>query len=325
MTSAARTGPVLVVAEELDAAADMVVDHLNRLGAPVVRFDAAAFPQHLTLTAGHGPDGWSGVLDDGARRGRLEEVRAVYWRRPGRSAIAGQVPDPYRAWARDQADCALLNVLAALPVRWINNPHSDRYAAHKPQQLGVATGCGLTVPRTLITNDPQAARRFAAEIGGPIICKPILGGRLEDPGERRRMVPTHPVDPETLDGSVQLTAHMFQERIPKAYEVRLTVVANRKFAATIHAASEQAGQDWRTDYPHLTYSTTTVPRAISDAVDTYMLRYGLVYGAFDFAVSPQGRWVFFECNPSGTWGWVEQRTRLPIAAAHAGYLTGDDR
>jgi ATP-grasp ribosomal peptide maturase len=323
MMPAARTGPVLVVAEELDATADMVVDQLNHLGTPVLRFDAAVFPQHLTLTAGHSPDGWSGVLDDGTRCGRLEEVRAVYWRRPGRSTIAGQVPDPYRTWARDQADCALLNVLSALPVRWINNPHTDRAAAHKPQQLGIAAACGLTVPRTVITNDPEAARKFAAEVGAPIVCKPVLGGRLEDQGERGRMVPTHPVDTDTVDESVRLTGHLFQERIPKAYEVRLTVVADSMFAATIHAGSTQAGQDWRTDYPNLTYSTTALPDDVEAGVRAFLDLYGLTYGAFDFAVTPAGDWVFFECNPAGTWGWVEQRTGLPIAAAHARYLTGD--
>jgi hypothetical protein len=47
-----------------------------------------------------------------------------------------------------------------------------------------------------------------------------------------------------------------------------------------------------------------------------------VFGAFDFAVTPEGEWVFFENNPAGTWGWVENRTGLPIAAAHADHLAG---
>jgi hypothetical protein len=47
-------GPVLVVAENLGPAADMVVAELKQRRVPVVRFDAADFPQQLTLTAGPG-------------------------------------------------------------------------------------------------------------------------------------------------------------------------------------------------------------------------------------------------------------------------------
>jgi protein-L-isoaspartate(D-aspartate) O-methyltransferase len=46
--------PVLVVAEQLDASADMVVDELNARGIPVMRFDSAAFPQALILAVSHG-------------------------------------------------------------------------------------------------------------------------------------------------------------------------------------------------------------------------------------------------------------------------------
>lgn len=314
-------GPVLVVAETLDAAADMVVAELNQRSAPVVRFDVADFPQQLTLTAAY-DSGWSGVLEHAGRSVRLDTIRSIYWSRPGRPAVDETIPDAYRSWARDQADAALLNVLAALPVRWLNNPHVDRPASHKPQQLAVATRCDLTVPRTLVTNDPVAARKWASEIGGPIVVKPVLGGRLNDPAGRRRMVPCHEVDPDTIDDTVRLTAHLFQERIPKDFEVRLTVVGRQLFAATIHTSSVQAGQDWRTDYPNLSYGTCSVPEDVAQGVLDYCTWYGLNFAAMDFALTPQGRWVFFECNPAGTWAWVEQRTGLPIAAAHATYLMG---
>lgn len=319
MTTAAR--PVLVVAERLDAAADMVVDQLNQRGVPVARFDAADFPQSVTLTGQLGASGaWHGVLTDGHRSVRLSDVRAVYYRRPGRPVIAHTVPEPYRQWARDQADCALLNVLSALPVRWINNPHSDRLAAHKPQQMVVAVKAGLRVPRSLITNDPEAARTFAAELDGPVICKPVLGGRLDVGGDRQLMVATHAVEPADFDDSIRLTAHYFQERIPKEYEVRLVAVAGKLFAGTLRGLSERACTDWRTDYGAIEYGTTTVPESVATSVRRFLRFYGIAFGSFDFAVTPAGEWVFFENNPSGTWSWVENRTGLPIAAAHAEYL-----
>ncbi|MEV7401021.1 ATP-grasp ribosomal peptide maturase [Streptomyces sp. NPDC091267] len=320
--SAAR--PVLVVAERLDAAADMVVDQLNQRGVDVIRFDSADFPQHVTLAAGHKQTaaGWAGVLSDEHRSVRLEDVRAVYYRRPGRPVMAGTMTEPYTTWARNQADAAMLNLLSALPVRWINNPHHDRIAAHKPQQLVAATRAGLRVPRSIITNDPDAARAFAKAVDGPLICKPVLGGRLNTGADRQLMVATHRVDPADFDDSIRLTAHYFQEDIPKKYEVRLVVVDGNLFAGTIVGTTEKARTDWRTDYENLEYDTTAVPDRVASAVRRFMASYGIAFGSFDFAVTPDDEWVFFENNPAGTWSWVENRTGLPIAAAHADYLQG---
>lgn len=322
MNGAAR--PVLVVSEQVDAATDMVVDELNMRDIPVIRLDAERFPQHLTLAAEHGADstGWRGTLDDGRRPVRLEDVRAVYYRRPGRSHIADSVEEPYRLWARDQADAAFLNILSALPARWMNNPHADRYAAHKPIQVPTAARCGLSVPRSLITNDPLVARDFVRRLPGPAICKPVLSGRLPGMDGRRRMVPTHRVEAGDLDESVRLTAHYFQEEIEKDHEVRLTVVGGQMFGCVIRGTSDAARTDWRTDYEGLEYATTAVPAEVAAGVTSFMAGFGLVYGAFDFAVTPSGEWVFFECNPTGTWAWVENRTGLPIAAAHADHLGG---
>ncbi|WP_327369191.1 ATP-grasp ribosomal peptide maturase [Streptomyces sp. NBC_01217] len=316
--------PVLVVAEQLDASADMVVDQLNQRDVPVMRFDSADFPQKVSVTARHDPavTGWEGTLDDGHRSVRLEDVRSVYYRRPGRPVIADTVNEPYATWAQNQADAAMLNLLSALPVRWINNPHSDRIAVHKPQQLVAATRAGLRVPHSIITNDPEAARAFAEQLNAPLICKPVLGGRLNTGEGRELMVATHRIDAADFDDSIRLTAHYIQKAIPKQYEVRLVVVDGNMFAGTLVGTSVKARTDWRTDYESIEYGTTAVPEGVATAVRRFMTSYGIVFGSFDFAVTPEDEWVFFENNPAGTWSWVENRTGLPIAAAHADYLQG---
>ena len=43
--------------------------------------------------------------------------------------------------------------------------------------------------------------------------------------------------------------------------------------------------------------------------------FGLIYGAFDCIVTPEGRHVFLEVNPAGQYLWVEAATKLPITAA----------
>lgn len=320
MTRRLSGGPVLVVTKELDPAADLVVDELTIRDVPVMRFDMGNFPSVVSLSAEHADAPWAGILADEHRSVRLEEVRAVYYRRPRLPDVSEELHEPHRTWANEQALAGLLGTLYALPVPWVNRPDVDGIASHKPGQLPVAVAHGLRTPRSLITTDPQAVRKFCQHVDGPVICKPLMGGPLEYPDGRRTGVPTTVIDPDTIDDSVTLTAHLFQERIPKTHEVRLTVVGTDMFAAEIHAGTEVARVDWRSDYDALTYDVCDVPDDVRAGVLGWLEHFGLAFGAFDFAVTPSGDWVMFECNPSGEWSWIENRTGLPIAAHLADLL-----
>lgn len=311
---------VLVVATELNPTVDRVMLEVNERNVRVMRFDLAAFPQRLALRGHHGHR-WSGTLQDEHRTARLEEVRAVYFGRPDRPVADERIEEPYQTWARNEATAGIMGILYALPVTWINRPNLDAMASEKPAQLTAAAACGLRVPRSVVTNDPRFARDFAFSVNGPVVCKPLHGGPLHHPDGRRHGVPTHLVEPADIDDSVRLTAHLFQEWIEKDHEIRLTIVGDQMFAATIHARSKAAHVDWRTDYDALEYGVTDVPDDVRHGVLGWMKHHGLNFGAFDFAVTPGGDWVFFECNPCGAWAFIEKATGLPIASAIADLLT----
>ncbi|MGW0391121.1 ATP-grasp ribosomal peptide maturase [Streptomyces sp. NPDC003042] len=301
-------GTVLVLTSRLDPTADLVVEHLNRRNIAVFRCDTAEFPVELTLSATLGA-GWGGVLDNGHRQLDLSGVRSVYFRRPEEFRLPDGLSEAGRRFAAAQSRAGFVGVAVALPCLWINHPARDLDANHKPWQLAVAQRLGLNPPRTIITNDPQAAREFAADLGAPIITK-SLGSAVD----------TVVIDPADLDDSVRLCAHLFQEWIDKAHEVRLTVVGNRFFPVEIHAGSDAARIDWRTDYKNLTYKPTTIPGPFRERVTAFMRQFGLVFGAFDFIVTPVGEWRFLEVNPNGQWSWIEQQTGVPISRAIADLL-----
>ena len=113
----------------------------------------------------------------------------------------------------------------------------------KPLQLNLAAACGLTVPRTLLTNDATSARKFSEQLIGPMIYKPLSAPSVHVSGELKLVYATE-VDGATLDADdTRLTAHLFQEWVPKRYDVRLTVVGNQFFAVAIHADSAAARRD----------------------------------------------------------------------------------
>jgi hypothetical protein len=51
-----------------------------------------------------------------------------------------------------------------------------------------------------------------------------------------------------------------------------------------------------------------------------MVDLGLVYGAFDFVIGPDGTWIFLEVNPGGQFRFVEYRAGVPLTAALADLL-----
>ena len=67
----------------------------------------------------------------------------------------------------------------------------------------------------------------------------------------------------------------------------------------------------RNTWPH-----ELTPEATSK-LTALMERLGLVYGAIDLRLTPEGRYVFLEINPVGQFLYIEQATGQPIAAALA--------
>ncbi|WP_406279456.1 hypothetical protein [Embleya sp. NBC_00896] len=127
-----------------------------------------------------------------------------------------------------------------------------------------------------------------------------------------------PVTASELTDAVRTCPHLFQERVDKVADVRVTVVGERTFAARITAPTDVL--DWRADYAHLNYDVVECPPEVTTGMQHMLRQFGLSFGAFDFAVTSAGEWWFLELNPNGEWAWVEDRTELPIASALADVL-----
>jgi ATP-grasp ribosomal peptide maturase len=312
---------VLIVTQPFDATADYVVAELHERGVPVFRCNPGDFPRRLTLAARLG-EGWTGSLHLPEREVSLADIGCAWYRRPTGFEFSEELSGEERRWSNAEARLGLGGVLGAVP-RWLNHPCDIARAEYKPLQLQNARAVGLTVPDTLITNDPDTARRFAKE-HEQVIYKPLSAVTVSE-NDQHRIVYANRVSADDITDSVNVTAHLFQAWVDKAYEVRLTVVDDDFFAVRIDAESPAAAIDWRTDYDHLRYSLIDVPdeirHGVSGLLDMLMLR----FAALDFVVTPSGEWVFLEANPNGQWAWLQDATGAPIAAAIADALTKGPR
>ncbi|MBA8944052.1 ATP-grasp ribosomal peptide maturase [Streptomyces calvus] len=311
---------VLVVTEANDVTADMVIARLNRLGARVVRFNPADMGTGLTVAARFGtcPAPETGQLRTSSRAVRLEEIRAVYWRRPVWPAFAS-LPDADARFAAAQVRYGLGGTLYSLRgCLWVNHPLKNAAADYKPAQLALARRVGLKVPPTLVTNDPEEARRFIRE-HGQVIHKTLRW----TPYERNGVALTswaEPVGVEDLDDTVRVVPHLFQAQVDKTADLRVLVVGRRVF--TVRIDSDLL--DWRQDYRALTYRVVDLPGRLEKQLLAFLDHFGLVSGSFDLALDRDGNPNWLELNPNGQWGWLEEKTGLGMSAALADLLiTGE--
>ena len=311
---------VLVITALEDVTADWVVDALNRRDVPVMRLDPADLGPELHFGARIGGTArqWGGRLRTSSRELELGQVAAVYYRRPSPWHRHFQhLPRQARDFATAEARHGLGGLLSNLPgVRYVNHPGAEARADYKPGQLQTASWLGLNIPPTLITNDLDQARKFAAD-HGPVIYKTFRGLPADQDGHAGAIW-TQRVDPETFDDSLQITAHMFQAEIPKTADVRVTVVGRRVFAQRITSPTGEL--DWRnSDWDALEHAPVDVPEPITAALHAYLIAFSLTFGCFDFALTGPGdapeHWTFIECNPNGQWGWLPDSEKITEAFA----------
>ena len=325
--SSGHRDKVLILAQRDDKHADAVATHLFANGTGVFRFDIESYPASgtLSLRLGDRP----GEPERGALRADigalpLQDVRSV-WLRPDLSEVFGLDPPgtPIAAFIRRESQSAFDGLAALLDTAfWVNRPAGLHAAASKVAQLKVAGELGLVIPRTLVTNDPDLAREFVRECGGDVVVKAFRGmiGPQDDPS----LVFTSRLLPERL-AQLHLVRNapcVFQERVPNASDLRVTVIGRRLFPVEIgFRPDHEQDADWRkVERDDTAYRAVELPDDVHAGCVRLMDHFGLACASIDLIRRPDGQHVFLEVNPQVNWLWLEVRTGLPIARAMADLL-----
>lgn len=311
---------ILAVSHPEDPHAERVLEVLAGGGHDARLLDLSQLGAggHLTFDYTVGCRPLLSVSPPGVDGEDLAQATAVWWRRP-RSADVSTIGDQAaRVFATNEWNEAVGGLWLLLDqARWMNDPANDERAARKAHQLRVAVECGLRIPRTLITSDPDQARRFVAAEGlGRTVFKTF--SCTHEVWRETRIVRED--DLEVLD-AVRLAPVIFQEYVPPGVDVRLTVVGDRMFAAAIDAGGTDYPVDFRMSLGQARVEPVEPPPAVAEGLRRMMSRLGLVYGAVDFRRAPDGTWVFFEVNTAGEFLFIEERTGQPITQAVADWLS----
>jgi len=304
----------------------------DRWGVEPLLFDPVRFPAGCGLSAEYAPGGELVCAGDGREWqdiGAIWQGVVVGGERGGDGGL-GALDDATRRTCIAASEMALLGVLDSLEVFQLDPHASAARAGSKPFQLRIAPAVGLEIPRTLIGNDPDAVRAFARRCGG-LVTKMLVQPAASDAEAGQASVFTAEVseaDLADLDG-LRLCPMIFQERIEKAADVRVTVVGRQVLAAALEsrAGPDPGGEgdiDWRRAWhgrgERPGWAPCELPADVAAALVRMLDHLGLNIGACDLVRTPEGRHVFLELNPFGSFCFLGPACADPIAAAIADVL-----
>ncbi|WNG55560.1 MvdD family ATP-grasp ribosomal peptide maturase [Archangium gephyra] len=317
---------ILIVTHSKDNDAPHAVRRaLEARGERVYRFDSDLFPTRLQLSL---DEAGAGRLSGPDGEMVLSEISSIWYRRNATGAgIPKDLDEQLRKPSVEESRRLVFGMMTALGVFQLDALDVVRRAEHKPLQLKLARALGMEVPRTLMTNDPEAVRAFAASCPDGVVTKMMSSFAVYDEQGREQVVFTTPLESRELEDleGLDLCPMTFQERLTKQVELRVTVVGERVMAAAIDSqALPNAREDWRREGAALidAWKPYTLPEGLQARIVRLMDALGLNYGAFDFIVTPEGRHVFLEVNPAGEFMWLMRNPGLPIDEALADVLSG---
>lgn len=315
---------VLTASTLADAGVERVCEALRASGRRVVEVDSARFPLETQVSV----DLDRAVLHDGEAV-ELDRVSAVWHRHTDVAGALGEALDPtWRDAVVRQSELALAVLAADLPCLHVDHPDRTEAVPGSPGILRLGRAAGLDVPRTLVSNHPGRVRDFVRGCEGGAVRKLLHSSSIiihTEAGDVRGS--TEAVSPDDLadDSSIAACPMVWQERVPKLRELRVTAVGRRLFVASIDPrASAQGAVDWRQD-PALVraFEVDVLPPAVEAAVHRLLDRLRLNFATLDIIRTPEGRYVLLEVNTLSFFAFVEDATGLPISAELARLLAGE--
>jgi len=289
----------------------------------MVIFDPRDIAHNKTLSYVY-TGGKQQVLYDGI----ILDPKSIWFRKP-RTVDADMLDiDPqfhdYALGSLQQHTMALLTAFD--DALWVSDFYALRRASDKPHQIGLAQKLGFAVPDTLFTSDATEAKAFIGNYETTILKPVVPFFETSGEGLKKSLFSTKVSSKKLPDLSgLHQTPVIFQQAIDAAYDVRVSVVGDKVFAArVVYKGDDNSGvRDWRLGHYEGELSIVPddkFPKDIEQKCVEHVSRLGLNFGAIDLVVDKKGIYWFLENNPNGQWAFVEKETGQPIGKALAEML-----
>jgi glutathione synthase/RimK-type ligase-like ATP-grasp enzyme len=302
---------ILIITHPNDFHAFAVREALGRKGADFRFLYTTDFPtlQLGAIWTGSGGTQWQLRGLDLDFRG---EPPATVWLRRAAPPVLPANLDPADRQFASRECVAFLNCLidqAGSDAFWVNPIQAATRANLKTRQLRLAARSGLSIPETLCTNDPGAIRDFLRSHGGEALYKAFYPASWQTEDGVAVLFSSAVQEADLPEPALlQAVPGIFQAVVPKAYELRITIMGQRIFAVKLHSQETPgAGLDWRAASELVPLEEVELPEPVSRACLRIMEELGLTFGCFDMIVTPSQEYVFLEVNEMGAFLWIERQ------------------
>jgi glutathione synthase/RimK-type ligase-like ATP-grasp enzyme len=312
---------ILIISNKQDVTTDLVVRRLQQKSIPYLRMNTETFPLDISCSVKVGSTGDYSEIITPKLSIRSNQLKSIWYRRPVAPDFDSvNMSENEKEFAKRECVTFLSNLWTSMSdVKWVNDFYSSLRAEQKTLQLQTASECGLKIPETLVSNNPDEINRFIDINGGKVIAKPISHGSIGKNEEAAIFANSFDefkgkIAPE----EIRVSPFIIQKSIEKVNDIRLTVFGQTVFAykITTSDSSKSIMMDWRKHEPQeLTYLRCEPPASLMKSIYNFMNRLNILYGAFDFCLSKNGDWTFLEVNPSGQFAWLELATGDPLIDA----------
>ncbi len=314
---------ILLISSKKDSHATEVLRYLELKKSRALLLDLSDFPQKSLLSIEFNNDDkqeYELVNDD--IKTCLSECNVIWWRRPQPFQLHTDInSNEDQGFAYTECYSAFSGLWLSLNPFWINHPTRDDEAAKKVYQLKLAQEIGLKIPDTCITNNSKKADKFIIKHGRENVIYKAFSG-TEHAWRETRLLKEEEL---SLIDNVKYAPVIFQKHIPAQADLRITMIGGKVFTGAIYTSNTSYHVDFRMVMDEARMEPFEIPDELKILLIKYMKCLGLIYGAIDMRLTPDGEYVFLEINPSGQWLFVEQGTGLRITEAFADLMIVNDK
>lgn len=304
---------ILIITHKEDFTADFVIDKLNKQGIKYYRFNCEDIDKENYL--------FSNQNKFAFQFNNLNSFYSVWFRRTKLPQLDIK-DEAEKLYLLGEYDSLLNNLFLQLRTKkWLSNPTNVYQAENKIFQLHIAQEIGFVIPDTIITNQHSVLKEFLTKHNNNVIVKPLSQGRITSENELK-LIYTNKIKTDIIEkiDSYSLTPSIFQEQIEKKYELRITVVNEKVFAAKVDSQKlEGTKTDWRKEKN--SFEKYLLPNDIEKKCVELVQKLNLSFGAIDIIKDSKGKYIFLEINPNGQWAWLDMEAGLNISDEIIKYLT----
>ncbi len=314
---------ILVVTNELDLTTDYLIERAASRNLPVFRLNT----EKMTNKFRYGihlsnQDSQVWMKDTCGRELSLRDISGVLYRRPLPPQAIPELDPEFVPYSVGEFLALIRGMFPPTRTRWMSYPAHIQAAENKLAQLYAAVDVGFLIPKTSVSND----KGFLLQnhnIDRNVI-KPVRSGSVEVTGHEALVYASPAPSLASLPAeNLTVTPTFIQEEVHPKMDVRITVIAKKCFATRISSKQPADAPDWRESIRNgdLTYVPIETPVEIQEKCFRLLEAFGLSFGAFDFAVTTNGKWYFLEVNPNGQWAWLDPIFQRGISDAILDFLS----